>query len=120
MSGLETAPAAPAEVAIQVQRAQYAKESHCFEEKHGNLFTRMLLATADCRDGYNSAPAEVVLVCAPVGTAEIGDSRGAAMALEPKYRLKGESRKRELLDQLANLQVTEAHNLMGNLSALQQ
>ena len=86
MPGLETALAAP-EDASQAQRAQFAKESRCFEEKHGKLFTRMLLATADCRDGYNSVPAQVVLVCALVGTVEIGDSRGVVIALEPKYRV---------------------------------
>ena len=45
---------------------------------------------------------------APARTAEFGDSPGADMELEAKYRLDGESRMQELHDQLANLQVTEA------------
>ena len=68
----------------------------------------MLLATADCREGYASVAAQVVQAYAPVGTAEFGDGRGAVMALEAKHRLDGESRMQELHDQLANLQVTEA------------
>ena len=68
----------------------------------------MLFAAADCRDRYDSVAAQVVLAYAPVGTAEVGEGRGAIMALEAKYRLDGESRMQELHDQLANLQVTEA------------
>ena len=68
----------------------------------------MLLATADCRQGYASVAAQVVQAYAPGGTAEFGDGRGAVMALKAKYRQDGESRMQELRDQLANLQVTEA------------
>ena len=68
----------------------------------------MLLAAADCRDGYASVAAQVVQADAPAGTAEFGDGRVAMMALETKYRLDGESRMQELRDQLANLRVTEA------------
>ena len=42
----------------------------------------MLLATADCREGYTSVAAQVVQAYAPVGTAESSDGRGAVMALE--------------------------------------
>ena len=108
MSGLETAPAAPEEDATQLQKAQYAKESRRYDEKNGKIFTRMLLATTDCRGGYASVAAQVVQAYAPVGTAEFGDGRGAVMALEARYRLDGESRMQELHDQLANLQVTDA------------
>ena len=52
----------------------------------------MLLATANCRDGYTSLATQVVQAHAPKGTAEVGNDRGAAMALETKYRLDGESR----------------------------
>ena len=68
----------------------------------------MLLATADCREGYASAAAQVVQAYAPVGTSDFSDGRGAAMAFEVKYRLDRESRMPALLDQLGNLQVTEA------------
>ena len=108
MSDLETVPAAPEEDATQVQRAQYAKKSRRFEEKSGKLFTTMLLATADCREGYASVAAQVVQAYAPAGTAEFSDGRGAVMELEAQHRLNGESRMQELHDQLANLQVTEA------------
>ena len=67
MSGLKTAPAAPKEDATQVQKAQYSKESRRYDEKNGKLFTRMLLATADCREGYASVAAQVVQAYAPVG-----------------------------------------------------
>ena len=56
----------------------------------------------------NSVAAQVVQAYAPVGTAEVGDGRSAVMALEAKYRLDGESRIQELVDQLANLRVTES------------
>ena len=108
MSGVETAPTALEEDAPQLQRTQYTKETRRFEEKTGNLFRRMLLATADSRDMYASVAAQVVQAYAPVRRAEFGDDRGAAMALEAKYRLDGESRMQELHDQLANLQVTAA------------
>ena len=108
MSGVETAPAALEEDATQLQRAQFAKKTRRFEENNGKLFNRMLLATADSREGFGSVAAQVVLAYAPVGTAEFGDGRGAVMALEAKYRLDGESRMQELHDQLANLQVTAA------------
>ena len=108
MSGLETATAAPEEDATQVQKAQYARESRRYDENNGKLFTIMLLATADCREGYASVAAQVVQAYAPVGTAEFGDGRGAVMAVAAKYRLDGESRMQELHDHLANLQVTEA------------
>ena len=107
MSGVETAPAALEGDATQLQRTQYTKETRRFE-KNGKLFTRMLPATADSRDGYASVAAQVIQAYAPVGTAEFGDGRGAVMALEAKYRLDGESRMQELHDQLANLQVTAA------------
>ena len=81
MSSVETAPAALEEDATQLQRTQYAKETRRFEEKKGKLFTRMLLATADSRDGYASVAAQVVQTYAPVGTAEFGDGRGAVIAL---------------------------------------
>ena len=68
----------------------------------------MLLATADCRDGYASVAAQVVQAYAPAGTAELGDGRGAVMALEARYRLDDKSRTQELYDQPANLQVTAA------------
>ena len=108
MSGVETAPAALDEAATQHQKKQHANECRRLDEKNGKLFTRMLLAIADCRDGYASVAAQVVQAYAPVGTAEFGNGRGAVMALEAKYRLDGESRMKELHDQLANLQVTEA------------
>ena len=84
MSGIETAPAALEEAATQLQKTQHAKECRRFDEKNGKLFARMLLATADCRDGYASVAAQVVQAYAPVGTAEFGDRRGAVMALEAK------------------------------------
>ena len=108
VSGMKTAPAALEEDATQLQRTQYANETRRFEEKNGKFFTRMLLATADSRDWYASVAAQVVQSYSPVGTAEIGDGRGAVIALEAKYRLDGESRMQELHDQLANLQVTAA------------
>ena len=52
--------------------------------------------------------AQVVQAYAPVGSAEFDDASGAVMALEAKYCLDGESRMKELHDQLANLQVTKA------------
>ena len=67
MPGLETAPAAPGEDATQVQKARYAKESRRYDEKNGELFTGMLLATADCREGYASVAAQAVQAYAPVG-----------------------------------------------------
>ena len=42
---------------------------------NGKLFTRLLLATADCREGYARVPAQIVQAYAPVGTAEFGDGR---------------------------------------------
>ena len=66
LSGLETAPAAPEEDATQVQKAQYAKESRRCDEKNGTFFTRMLLATADCREGYAGDAAQVVQAYTPV------------------------------------------------------
>ena len=102
MSGVEAAPAALEEDATQRQRTQYAKETRRFDEKNGKLFTRMLLATADSRDGHASVADQVLQAYAPVGTAEFGDDRGSVMALEAKCRLDGESRMQELHDQLAN------------------
>ena len=107
MSGVETAPAALEEDATQLQQAQYTKESRRFT-KNGKLYTRMLLATADCREGYSTVAAQVVQAYASVGTTEFGDGRGAVVTLEAKYRRDGESRMQELHDQLANLQVTAA------------
>ena len=92
MSGVETAPAALKEDATQLQRTQYAKDTRRFEEKNGKLFTTMLLATADSRDGYARVAAQVVQAYAPVGKVEFGDGRSAVMALEATYRLDGESR----------------------------
>ena len=108
MSGVETAPAAIDEAAIQLQKTQHANECRRFDEKNGELVARMLLATADCRDGYASIAAEVVQAYAPVGTAEFIDGRGAVMALEATYRVDGESIMQEPHDQLANIQVTAA------------
>ena len=108
MSGVETAPAALDEIGTQLQKTQHAKECRRFDEKKGKLFTRMLLATAYCRDGYASVAAQVVQAYAPVETAGFGNGRRAVMALEAKYRLDGESRMQKLHDQLANLQITEA------------
>ena len=51
MSGVEVALAALEEYDTQLQRTQFAKENLRFEEKNNKLFTRMLLATADCREG---------------------------------------------------------------------
>ena len=108
MSGVETAPPALDEAATQLQKTQHAKECRRFDENNGKICTRMLLATADCHDGYISVAAQVVQAYASVGTTEFGNGRGAVMTLEAKYRLDGESRMQELHDQLANLQVTEA------------
>ena len=108
MSGMETAPAALNEDATQLKRTQYGKETRRFEEKNGKLLTRMLLATADFRDGYGSVATQVVQAYASVGTSGFGDGRGAVMALEAKYRLDSESRKQELHDPLANLHVAAA------------
>ena len=108
MSGVETAPAALEDDATQLQRTQYAWKTRRSEEKNGKLFTRLLLATADSRDGYASVAAQVVQAYAPVGTGEFRDGRGAVMALEAKYLLDGESRMQELHDQLANFEVTAA------------
>ena len=98
MSGVETAPAPLEEAATQLQKTQRSKECRRFDEKNGKLFTRMVLATANCRDGYASVAVQVVLAYAPVGRAGFGDSRGAVMALEEKYRLHGKSRMQELHD----------------------
>ena len=66
--------------------------SRQFEEKNGNLFTIMILATTDCRKAYPSVAAQVVQAYAPVGTGEIGDGRGAVVALGAKYRRDGETK----------------------------
>ena len=68
----------------------------------------MLLAPANCREGYSSVATQVAQAYARIGTAEFGDGRGAVVALEAKYRGDGESRTQELHDRLANLQVTAA------------
>lgn len=42
----------------------------------------MILATADCRDGYDIVAAQVVLACVPISTARFGNGRGDVMTLE--------------------------------------
>ena len=65
MSELETAPAAPNEHATQVRRVQFAKERRCFGEKGGELFTQILLETAD--HGYDRV-AELLNSCTRVSS----------------------------------------------------
>ena len=53
MCGSETAPEAPRESSSEAAR-QFAKEKQDFVEKNGKLYTRLLLATSDCSDGFAS------------------------------------------------------------------
>lgn len=106
-AGLETTPAAPEEDATQVQRAQCAKESRRHEEESGTLFSRILLATGDCREGYAYVCSHAVQEYARVGISDFGCGHGAVMVLEDKHRFDGESRMRELRD-LTYFNVTAA------------
>jgi len=107
MSGAEKAPTV-AEDADAAATATYQKNLQKFSEKNGKLYTRLLLATSDCPEGYSSPASQVVQSFGPVGDEEFGDGRGAFVALEQKYRVDGTSRMQQLHDELAAVAVTAA------------
>ena len=80
------------------------------KEKNGKLYTRILLATADCAEGYSSVASQVVQAFAPIETEEFGDGRSAILAQEAKFRVDGVFRMQELHDEFGTLEVTAADN----------
>lgn len=51
-----------------------------FNEKNGNLYTRLLLGTSDCPDGFASVASLVVQEAyAPIETEEFGNGRQAVL-----------------------------------------
>ena len=67
MHGDETAPAALEEDATSAATTAYRKALHKFKEKNGKVFTRLLLATSDCPEGYSSPASQVVQSHGPIG-----------------------------------------------------
>ncbi|CAB1099484.1 unnamed protein product [Ectocarpus sp. CCAP 1310/34] len=107
MSGAEKAPTV-AEDADAATTATYERKLQKFQEKNGKLYTRLLLATSDCPEGYSSPASQVVQSFGPVGDEEFGDGRSAFVALEQKYRVDGTFRMQQLHDELAAVAVTAA------------
>ena len=105
MSGTETIPAALADSTPGNVAAQEAA-ALALTDKNGKPYTRLLLVTSDCPEGYSSAASQVVQSFAPIGTEEFGDGRDAFLALEAKYRADSAFRMHELQDQLGSLAVT--------------
>ena len=111
MSGVETAPAAlTAGVSEEDITAHHAVSVNTFKEKNGKLYTRILLATSDCAEGYSSIASQGVQTLAPIGTEELGDGRSAILAMEAKFRVDGVFRMQELHDKFGILEVTAADN----------
>ena len=108
MHGDETAPAALEEDASSAATTAYRKALHKFKEKNGKVFTRLLLATSDCPEGYSSPASQVVQSHGPIGAEKLGDGRGAFAALEAKYRFEGVHRMQQLHDELAAVELTAA------------
>ena len=108
MHGDETAPAALEEDATSAATTAYRKALHKFKEKNGKVFTRLLLATSDCPEGYSSPASQVVQSHGPIGGEKLGDGRGAFAALEAKYRFEGVHRMQQLHDELAAVGITAA------------
>ena len=104
MSGTEAAPAALAD-GTPVNVAAQEAAAFAFKEHNGKLYTRLLLATSDCPEGYSSAASQVVQSVAQIGTEEFGDGRGAFLALETKYCVYVDHRMQELHDQFGSLEV---------------
>ena len=77
-------------------------------KNNGKLYTRLLLATCDCPEGYYTVASRVVQSFAPIGTKEFGDGRGAFLALEANYRVYGACRMDQLHGQFGSLEVTTA------------
>ena len=107
MSGTEAAPAALAD-GTPVNVAAQEAAAFAFKEHNGKLYTRLLLATSDCPEGYSSAASQVVQSVAQIGTEEFGDGRGAFLALETKYCVYVDHRMQELHDQFGSLEATAA------------
>ena len=110
MSGVETAPAALTAGVSEEDITAHAVSVNTFKEKNGKLYTRILLATSDCAEGYSRVASQVVQTIAPIGTEEFGDGRSAILALEAKFRMDGVFRMQELHDKFGTLEVTAADN----------
>ena len=65
MTGKETAPEVRTETSENERAAEQAALT-AFEEENGRLFTRLLLATSDCAQGFMSAAAQVVQSLGPI------------------------------------------------------
>ena len=98
MSGVETAPAALIAGASEEDITANAVSVNTFKEKNGKLYSRILLATSDCAEGYSSVASQVVQTFSPIGTEKFGDGRIAILALEAKFRVDGVFRMHELHD----------------------
>ena len=108
MPGTETAFAALADDTtgdVAAQEAAALAAALAFKEKNGKLYTRLLLATSDCPEGYSSAASQAVQCFAPIRTVESGDGRGAFLALKAKCRVDGAYRMQQLHDQFGSLEV---------------
>ncbi len=105
MSGIETAPEAPAS-STDPDAAAFATKKRDFQRKNGRLYTRLNLATSECEQGFSSAASQVVRSFGSTRPGEFGDGRGAFLALDAKYRRKGMYRLHELQKELVSLSVT--------------
>lgn len=81
MSGVETTPVDLAGGPSADELAVNEVMKNVLNEKNGiMLYTRMLLATSDCPDGYSSAASLLVVqVHAPIELDGFGDGRSAAV-----------------------------------------
>ena len=104
-SGTEKAPEAPAD-STETAAAAFEKDKLSFKEKNGNLYTRLYLATSDCPDEVSNTASQVVQSFASIWPEEVGDGRGAFLALESKWRVDGAFGVQELQDKLGSLAVS--------------
>lgn len=107
MTAAETAPTDLTGSPSAAKIAAHEVLAKRFKVKNDKLHTRLVLATTDCPERYDSPAAIVVQTYAPIGLDGFGDGRSAVVALEKKYRSKGTVRMQELHAKFAELAVTE-------------
>ena len=107
--GVEKAPTDPGPSATPNQTLAYQTALEGYQDKNGQIFTRLMLATSET-GGYQSAASQTVQAYAPIGSSYNGDGRGAFLALERKYQAAGVYRTQELHEKFISLAVTADHD----------
>lgn len=110
MSKVETAPVALGPTTTTAEVAAHKKLTDGFDEKNGNLCTRLLLVTSDCADGYANVASQDVQTYGPIGTGEFVDGRSAIVLNQANFGPDWVYRMQEFHEKFGSLEVYAVGN----------